>query len=318
MASLLDRCMFVPTSGGTGTWTVSSAVTGYMTPAQAGAVNATTYYYGAESSDKSQWELGLGTYTVSGTTLARTGVLYSSNANAVVNFTNPPNVFITLLAENKTSSSDFGLAKVDGTSITASSGIISAISRYPAFTTPVNGGFAWVNQGGASVTVNANGGIYLSCPKNSGNSIRIRKQSAPGSTPYTVIMAFYPYLMFSQNCGFLIRESSSGKMLQIALDMNTGTTGFISFVIAKFTNETTFSSAPVVRATVAGSGAIWVKYYDDGTNRHCYYGFDGYNFIELFSEARTTFLTADEIGFFSNDTGNAIDTGMTLLSWSVS
>jgi hypothetical protein len=100
MAALLDRCMFVPTSGGTGTWTVSSAVTGYMTPASAGAVNGQTYHYAAESADKSQWETGLGTYTVSGTTFARTTVLYSSNSNAAVNFTNPPNVFITFLAES--------------------------------------------------------------------------------------------------------------------------------------------------------------------------------------------------------------------------
>jgi hypothetical protein len=126
MAALLDRCMFVPTSGGTGTWTVSSAVTGYMTPASAGAVNAQTYHYAAESADKSQWEVGLGTYTVSGTTFARTTVLYSSNSNAAVNFTNPPNVFITLVAETKASSTDFGLCKVDGTTINSTGGVISA------------------------------------------------------------------------------------------------------------------------------------------------------------------------------------------------
>lgn len=129
MASLLDRCMFVPTAGGTADFTISTAVTGYMTPAQAGAVNTTTYYYGAESSSKTEWEVGLGTYSTSGPTLARTTVLFSSNANAKVNFSAAPNVFITLLAENKTSSSDFGLAKVDGSTITATNGIISSLTK---------------------------------------------------------------------------------------------------------------------------------------------------------------------------------------------
>lgn len=140
MAALLDRCMFVPTAGGTADFTVSTAVTGYMTPATAGATNATTYYYGAESSDKSQWELGLGTYSTSGPTLARTTILFSSNANAKTNFTNPPNVFITLIAENKTSSADFGLAKVDGTSIRATAGVLNAAPAYNLQMVPSSSG----------------------------------------------------------------------------------------------------------------------------------------------------------------------------------
>lgn len=188
MASLLDRCGFVPTAGGTSDFTVSSAITGYMTPASAGAVNAATYYYFAESSTKSEWEVGLGTYTVSGTVFARTTVIYSSNSNNKVNFSAPPNVFITFLLENKCSSSDFGLAKVDGTTITASSGVISAATlsgkkvRYgigPPFsstTTTFSSGFAvgimeilpkgatiesiGVMAGTASGTTNWRGGIY--------------------------------------------------------------------------------------------------------------------------------------------------------------
>lgn len=96
MAAFLDRVLFRASANGTGTWTVSPALTGYMTPASAGAVNATVYSYAAESDDKTEWEIGTGTYTVSGTTLSRTPSK-SSNANAAVNFTAAPKVAVTAL-----------------------------------------------------------------------------------------------------------------------------------------------------------------------------------------------------------------------------
>lgn len=97
MSALLDRCMFRAASGGTGSFVVSTALTGYMTPAQADAVNSTVYSYFAESDDRSEWEIGVGTYTAGDTTLTRTP-LKSSNSNAVVDFTAPPKVGITALA----------------------------------------------------------------------------------------------------------------------------------------------------------------------------------------------------------------------------
>lgn len=102
--AFVNRCIFSPTSGGTGTWTVSAAVQGYLTPTLAGATNATLYRYTAELRDGggvvTQWEVGTGTYTSAGTTLARTTVLLSSNANALVNFTTPPQVMLCVLAED--------------------------------------------------------------------------------------------------------------------------------------------------------------------------------------------------------------------------
>ena len=105
MASFVNAVVFTAASGGTGTFTVASAVTGWLTPAQAGAVNAASYRYRAYSSNLSEWEVGTGTYTSSGTTLTRTP-LYSSNANAAVNFTAAPSVALTVFAADLTTFTD--------------------------------------------------------------------------------------------------------------------------------------------------------------------------------------------------------------------
>ena len=95
MASFVNACVFTAASGGTGTFTVSAAVTGWQTPAQAGAVDGASYRYRAYSSDLTEWEIGTGTYTASGTTLTRT-VTASSNAGSAVNFTAAPSVALTM------------------------------------------------------------------------------------------------------------------------------------------------------------------------------------------------------------------------------
>src|SRR6516225_8059824 len=99
-----DVVKFTAASSGTGDFVVSAAVTGFQTPAAAGMVNGATYRYRAESADLSQWEVGYGVYTSGTVTLARTTVLFSTNANAKVSFTAAPQVGIVYLAEDAMSS----------------------------------------------------------------------------------------------------------------------------------------------------------------------------------------------------------------------
>jgi len=93
----LDACGFFPAAGGTADFVVSAAITGYQTPASAGAANGAVYSYRAQSTDLSQWEVGFGAYTSGTTTLARTTVVASSTGSKV-NFSSPPAVYITALS----------------------------------------------------------------------------------------------------------------------------------------------------------------------------------------------------------------------------
>ena len=73
---LADRVKETTTTAGTGTVTLLGASTGYQSFAVIG--NANTTYYTIAGQTGSEWEVGLGTYTSSGTTLARTTVLANS------------------------------------------------------------------------------------------------------------------------------------------------------------------------------------------------------------------------------------------------
>ncbi len=75
MTATLNRAKMITTTTGTGTVTLGSAVTGYATFAEAGAVNATQYPYVIE--DGNDFEIGVGTYTSAGTTFSRDTVTLS-------------------------------------------------------------------------------------------------------------------------------------------------------------------------------------------------------------------------------------------------
>jgi len=72
---LADRVKETTTTAGTGTVTLLGASAGFQSFAVIGDAN-TTYYTIA---GQSEWEVGIGTYTSSGTTLARTTVLSNSS-----------------------------------------------------------------------------------------------------------------------------------------------------------------------------------------------------------------------------------------------
>jgi hypothetical protein len=89
-----DRVKETTTTTGTGTVTLGGAVTGYQSFSAIG--NGNTTYYVIAGQGTAEWEVGLGTYTSSGTTLSRTTVLASSNAGSLVSFSaGTKDVFVT-------------------------------------------------------------------------------------------------------------------------------------------------------------------------------------------------------------------------------
>ena len=93
-----DRVKETTTTTSTGTVTLAGAATGFQSFAAIGDTNST--YYAIVAQTGTEWEVGIGTYTSSGTLLSRTTVLSSSNSGSLVNFTaGTKDVFVAYPAE---------------------------------------------------------------------------------------------------------------------------------------------------------------------------------------------------------------------------
>ena len=118
-----DRIKESSTTTGTGTLTLGGAVTGFETFTANLSNGDTTYYCCTDNTD---FEVGLGTFTSSGTTLARTTILASSNSNNAVSWSSGTRtVFCTLPAAKTVFLDASGNTSVSG-SVTAGSFVIGS------------------------------------------------------------------------------------------------------------------------------------------------------------------------------------------------
>jgi hypothetical protein len=160
---LYDRVQETTATTGTGTITLGGAVAGYQSFAVVGNGNTTFYCI----VNGSAWEVGIGTYSTSGPTLARTTVLSNSNGNtSPITLVGASNVFVTYPAGKSVNldasgnvtalgtissgtwqGSTVGVA-YGGTGVTSSSGANSVMLRDANQNVAINR----LNQGTTTVT----------------------------------------------------------------------------------------------------------------------------------------------------------------------
>ena len=153
-----DRVKETTTTAGTGTVTLLGASIGYQSFAAIGNGNETYYTIAGQTSN--EWEVGIGTYTSSGTTLSRTTVLASSNSGSLVNFSaGTKDVFVTYPA-GRSVYDDLELtaaaAQLQATNgIVVNSATVTANYTIPSGSNAMSAGPVTVNSG---VTVTVSGG----------------------------------------------------------------------------------------------------------------------------------------------------------------
>jgi hypothetical protein len=157
---LADRVKETSTTAGNGTFTLAGAAPGFQSFAVIG--NGNTTYYCIAGQGTNEWEVGIGTYTSSGTTLARTTVLSNSSATeptALVFAAGTKDVFVTYPSEKSVNLDASGNATALGTPV--------------AFTgTNITGTAAGLTAGAATVLATArniagvsfNGSAAISIP----------------------------------------------------------------------------------------------------------------------------------------------------------
>jgi hypothetical protein len=115
---LADRVKETSTTAGNGTFTLAGAAAGFQSFAVVGDGNTT--YYCIAGQGTNEWEVGIGTYTSSGTTLARTIVLSNSSATeptALVFAAGTKDVFVTYPSEKSVNLDASGNATALGTPV---------------------------------------------------------------------------------------------------------------------------------------------------------------------------------------------------------
>lgn len=211
-----DRVKETSTTAGTGTLTLAGAAAGFQAFSVIG--NGNTTYYTIVDPDTGDWEVGIGTYTSSGTTLSRDTILESSTGGTAVSFAgNSKDVFVTYPAE-RAAFSDAVVTSVGGT------GTVNGISLSGTVTSSGN-----LTLGGTLSGVNLTSQVTGTLPVANGGT---------GQTTYT-------------NGQLLIGNTTGNTLTKATLTAGTGisiTNGTGSISIAATNNGTVTS--------VGGTGTV--------------------------------------------------------------
>jgi len=247
---LADRVKETTTTTGTGTITLAGAATGFQSFSAVG--NGNTTYYAIVGQGSSEWEIGVGTYTASGTTLSRDTVLSSSaGAPTKTNFSSgTKDVFVTYPADRSVFS--------DGTNI---------VPETAATLLPSSGG-----TGQSSLTANnvllGNGtsAVQFVAPGTNGNVLTSNgttwtSTAAAGGFPSGTAMMF---VQTSAPTGWTKSTTHDNKALRVVSGTASSggsvafTTAFASQAVSGTVGDTTLSTAQMPQhshtATVTDSG----------------------------------------------------------------
>jgi hypothetical protein len=265
---IADRVRETTTTTGTGTITLAGAVTNFET-FTANLSNSDTTYYAIVDNTNSDFEVGLGTFTSSGTTLARS-VIASSNSNNLVDFgAGTKDVFITVPASKIVVEDGSNNVSIGGTvTATAFSGSGASLTGVDVVndTSPQLGGNLDMNGNDIVTTSNADlelapNGTGKVVVKGNSNQGAIKLNCEANSHGQTIIAA--PHSESANNTLTLPSTGGDARLVSATSTATLTNKTLTSPVIETITGSTiTLDSAGDITLD-AGGADVTLK--DDGT-----------------------------------------------------
>lgn len=183
--------------------------------------------------------------------------------------------------------------------------------------TPPNSGWTWFNQGSATLA-DFSGVQKIFCPAGTGGD-QLRGNVRSVTAPYTLIArikGFYPPGA-SSGFGLCARQSSDGKLKVIYHQGNNAN----NITAEKWNSPTSWNST--ITAPAGLQAVTWPAMYyrimDNNTNFSIAISPDGQSdtWYVLWDEARTTFATCDQVGFFTYTNSGTYPATCYLFDWIV-
>jgi len=201
-----DRVREVTSTTGTGAVTLAGPVLGYQAFSVIG--NGNTTYYCIAGQLTNEWEVGLGTYTASTNTLARTTVFSSSNGGAAVPFsTGVKDVFVVgppadrfVDNQGNFATGTWGIS-ISGNAATATSATTAGTAGYATF---------------AGTAENLNGGVMF----NTKEKVTVSATAANGTINYDIETQSVLFYTSNASGNWTVNfRSFSGETLNAAMSV---------------------------------------------------------------------------------------------------
>jgi hypothetical protein len=262
--AIADRVQETTTTTGTGTVVLAGAVTGYQSFAVIGNTN-TTYYTIADQTG-SNWEVGIGTYYSGNTSLARTTILASSNANAAVVFTSGiKSVFVTYPAE-KAIYSDSGnvttITNFASSNVLITGGTISGSNiTIPAANVTGLGTMATQNANAVTITGGTLNNVIIggtTAANGTFTNVIALNHIATANIAVSTAAGAYSYgtLSYSDTGILASYANTANTYVQIvAQNISNGTNAATDFVVVNDTG-TAYADFGITSSKYTGTGAL--------------------------------------------------------------